>query len=207
LSTACTQIAAALPQQQLPEAQFAELRHCSASLLSFWRVLILSRPNFETSNWILDSPALAATAVPVASLAYEMMLRFDDAAVSSGKAGKDAQTKPAVLAADALMTDIADAYNQNLEDGQISSSTAAGGSRAKQAARVMRSDAVYKLSLLVLACDVRQRRKEQRGRSQVQAVARDAGVARLAVPDHHTGKSTVKSVPQPTELATLQPAF
>jgi hypothetical protein len=130
-----------------------------------------------------------------------MVLRFDVAAVSSGKAGKDTQTKPAVLAADALMTDIADAYNQ-LEDGQISSSTPAGGSRVKQAARVMRSDAVYKLSLLVLACDVRQRCKEQRGKSQVQAVARDAGVARLAVPDHHTGKLAVKSVPRHTKLAT-----
>jgi hypothetical protein len=190
LSAACTHMAAALQQEHLPQAQFAELRHCSASLLSIWRVLVLSRPDFETSNWILDSAALAATAVPAASLAYEGMLRFDSAAVFSGKAGKDAQTKPAVMAADLLMTDVADAFNM-IDDIQVSSSTPPGRNSAKQAARIMRSDLVYKLALLLLACDVQQRRKEQRGRSQVQAVARDAGVARLPVPDHHTGKPAV----------------
>jgi hypothetical protein len=189
LSAACTQLAAVLQQQHLPDAQLLELRGCGGSLLHTWRVLLLSRPNFDSSDWVLSSTPLAATAAPVASLACEMMLRFDSAAASGGRAGKDAETRAATRAGNTLVTDIASAYHQ-LEDGPV---TGAGRSADTQAADVMRSDAVFKLALLLLACDVRQRRKEQRGRSAVQAVARDAGVARLAVPDYHTGAAAACS--------------
>jgi hypothetical protein len=150
----------------------------------------------DSSSWLFSCAQLAATAAPVARLAYEMMLRFSTSVVAAGRAGKDSGTAAATDAGLLLMTDVADALHQlgytKHSSSSSSSSAHIGSAVAEQAAAVARSDAVYKLRLLLLACDVRLRRKEQRGKSQVQALARDAGVARLAVPDYHTGEAAAK---------------
>jgi hypothetical protein len=188
LSNACLHLTAQLQQPNLPAAKLENLRRCGSSVLRTWRWLVVSRHNAHCSNWLLNSKEIAATVAPVAGVAFELIVRQSRSAVAAGKAGRDSYTLHISSDADLLMSGVAEAFDQ-LEMRYSNVHISSGA--AERLAAAWMSDELYRLGVLMVACVVRQQRKEQRGRSQVQPVARNTGSAQLPVPDHHTGESKV----------------